>query len=173
MTDGKRGKNRDEVEDAHEADWNQKWKVGQSLDYKEMPDGCRALTRWCKRLEKYLAKDDDCILSMRHKTTNIGHMTKVNSARWVNTEPCRCVIEAVNTGKQDGAANDFRNVPVNPGKHTFELGKNGRIGCTSGPSKNFWHLRYNAAAISCYDEDKKIEWPWEDLRNKPSSALRH
>ncbi len=172
-TDGKRGKSRDETETAHEADWNQKWKVEQSLDWTEMPTGsdCDELKTWCDSIKKYLDEDDDCIISLRRASPARGHQVKINSASWDATN-CKCKVEAVNTGKQDGSANDYENVPIfAAGKHNWEFGKDGAIGVTSGPSKNFWNLRYNTAAVSCYDEELRFEWPWETLENKAGSAL--
>lgn len=179
--DGRRGITQDQVDTAHEADWNAKWKVGKSLDWTTLPNAtsdadasCAELETWCNQLVQHHSdENDDCIIFLEGMDTNgqhIGHFITVTSASW-DAANCRCVVEAVNTGLQDGPAHDFTGVPVDPGKHTWEFGLDADIPVTAGSSLNFWNRLFNEAHVACYDEGSRLEWPWEDLENGPGSAF--
>ncbi len=151
--DGNRDINTDEVDEAHEADWNKKWEVEKSKDWTKKPEdgNCDDLRAWCEEFKRYREHHGhDCILRTRRPTS--GHQMTVNTVNW-NAASCRCVIETVNTGQQDGAAADFKGVPKDPGKQSWELGPNEEIEVVAGPLKNFYNRRYQDAWFVCYESE--------------------
>lgn len=151
--DGNRDIDRDEIDSAHEADWNKRWDIDKSRDWDKKPEAgnCEQLKTWCKRLERYRESEgDDCIIHLRRPTS--GHYLTPETVTW-DEAACHCVVEAPNTGEQDGSGADFKNVPKAPGKQTWKFGPNEEIEVTDGPSKNFFNRRYRDAWFACYDED--------------------
>jgi len=174
--DGNRGKTGSQITTGHTANWNKKYKVEVNQDNLQWPNviedvdnDCDDLKEWCEKLVKFNEDwNDDCILRLSGPTG--GHAVKITKAAW-NAQTCRCEVNAIDTGQQD-ANNDYRNVTLTPGEHTWEFGQGNRALCTRGNDLNFWNQRYSKAWFACYDEEEVTAYPWQSKpANAPGSAL--
>ncbi len=188
--DGNRGLDLDEIEDAHTADWNEKWTVENTwtlVHWESMPyiignpqwydDDCDDLKEWCEDIAKATNEwDDDCIITMHGGGLAgfpfSGHAIAASKVTW-NESECRCEVIAADTGKQDSPKNDYKGVPKSPGFHTWTFGKMGDIGVIKGSNQNFWNDQpYSSAKVHCFDEDPRFSYLGLKKReDKPGDAF--
>ncbi len=177
--DGK-GLTDEQVKKAHEADWNDSWKVSQVDDDVELYDGknltCPILKQRCDKLSDRLRTNDDLTMRIRGKDgkkgDEWGHRVPVEAASYTAGPPCCCSIEIVRTSRQEPSGQpDFTGIPYNPGKATYKIctdaAGNTAVTNTEFPSSTILKLLYDS-----FDEEAKSSDVKETDQGRPGSALR-
>ncbi len=163
----------DQIDDAHEAEWNADWEVVKKTDgwIDEDRDDCGSLKTWCDQLEYDVENDnDDCVLGLlrppsepeandgRAHAMTVWHSfgeDRDQAVEYIETDRnCYCDIRTYNTGKQDNGRGDYV-VPHSPGFQVWRIYPD-QIVVPMSENRGFWLGQgYQHTMFACWDEDPK------------------
>jgi hypothetical protein len=178
--DNGKGLTDEEVKRAHEADWNDSWKVGQVDDDVELFDDedvtCAVLKQRCDKLAERLRTNDDLTLRIRGKDgkkgDEWGHRVPIEAAGYTAGPPCCCTIEITRTSVQEPKGKpDFTGIPYNPGKAMYRTCTDA-AGKTTVTNTEFPGSIIRKLVYDSFDEAPKRRGVKATDQGRPGSALQ-
>ena len=177
-TDNNRGLSDAEGHAAHEADWNDAWRVDNVVDDEEIYDGddvdCDDLEEIADALIRERRTNNDMTMRIQghdgDPDEGWGHRVPIESVSFTEGPPCSIEITITRTSRQDGAANDFRGIPFQPGTATYTVTTNGS-GDTTVTNTEFPGSTITSLSWDSFDESATSSSVTPTTQGNPGSAL--